>query len=266
MSEGTKQEYGKKKVTVYREGDKGEKLRLEPSEIDLQDWEWVEWTFLDLKEGEFGFISFPDPPRFGPFYSLRSLDSKLFLGKGNKGGSGNVDYSYIALILTPEAPAALASSPEPGTPGAGKIHNRATKENTAPEIVVTYKEVKNDKGEVIDRTLTVTPDPAGLNRGDAATWLFKGLPPNAFACFKFAPGSDTPGFNTGLGPFLAFNACKGDHDVTVEASAMGFAVHYPDPEKYPNFTYHIELRDWQGNILASHDPMIDNLGPPPQGP
>ena len=44
---------------------------------------------------------------------------------------------------------------------------------------------------------------------------------------------------------------------------MGFAVNYPDPETYPRFTYHIELRDWEGKLLASHDPAIDNLGPPP---
>lgn len=258
-------EYVPIKVRVIRNGDK---LTLDPQRIDLRDWEWVEWTFEGLQEGESGFISFAPPlPRLGPFSSLRSFDARHFLGKGNKGPQDprrpGDDYGYLALVLSPESPYALAKSPDVGTAGAGVIHNVATGTNTAPQIHVTYSPPPNPSDPNSPASLEVTPDPVGLNRGDTATWLFEGLPENAFASFKFIPGSNTPDLNAGLGPFLAFNACNGDNGVTVEASAMGFAAAYPDPVQYPGFTYHIELRDWNGKLLASHDPAIDNLGGPP---
>lgn len=250
-------QYVKKTVRVTREGDQ---LRIDPQELNVEDWTWAEWEFEGLEGSEFAFISFSPPlPRFGPFYSLRSLDSKRFLGKGNKGPEGGPpggSYGYRALILDP-------MKPEPAATGVGMIHNLATQENTAPEIHVKYQEVKDGNGEVIDRILTVTPDPVGLNRGDTAIWLFENLPANAFAGFTFAANTGLSGLNPGLGPFVAFNACNGDGNVSVQASAMGFAVNYPDPNTYPRFSYHIELRDWEGNLLASHDPAIDNLGPPP---
>jgi hypothetical protein len=255
-------QYVQKTVRVTREGDQ---LRIDPQELNIEDWAWVEWEFKNLEAGEYGFISFAPPlPRFGPFYSLRSLTGNRFLGKGNKGAesdSSGGSYGYRALVLDP-------TKSEPTATGVGMIHNLATQENTAPEIHVAYSEVKNSQGEVIDRILTVTPNPVGLNWGDTATWFFENLPLNAFAGFQFTPASNisdinTPDMNPGLGPFVAFNASTGDQGATVRANAMGFAVNYPDPKIYPSFTYHIELRDWEGKLLASHDPAIDNLGPPP---
>jgi hypothetical protein len=266
MGSTTNVEYVQKTVVVTREDSR---LTLKPEVIDLKDGEWVQWEFVGLREGEFGFISFAPPlPRLGPFYSLRSLDEKHFLGKGNKGPEDPLhlgdDYGYVALVLSPESTDALARSPKPGTAGAGNIRNVAKVVNTAPEIVVTYSDPDTPGSPP---TLTVSPDPVGLNHGDTATWLFKGLPPDTFACFKFTPDSNTRELNTSLGPFLAFNACDGENDVAVRASGMGFAATYPDPEKHPRFTYHIELRCWDGRRLASHDPAIDNLGSsPPQSP
>ncbi|MEA2604849.1 MAG: hypothetical protein QOF89_5841 [Acidobacteriota bacterium] len=264
MGSTTKVEYVQKTVVVTQ---KDKKLTLQPAAIDLKDGEWVQWNFEGLQEGEFGFISFAPPlPRLGPFYSLRSQDEKHFLGKGNKGPQDpnhpGDDYGYVALVLSAESPVALARSPEPGCDGAGNIHNVAKDVNTAPEVIVTYQDNPG-----LPPTLTVSPDPVGLNRGDTATWLFKGLPSDAFACFKFTPDPETHGLNPGLGPFLAFNACDGENDVAVRASGMGFAAAYPDPERWSRFTYHIELRCWDGKLLVSHDPAIDNLGSsPPQSP
>jgi hypothetical protein len=214
-------------------------LKITPDPIQLGDREWVRWTFEGLQGNEFGFISFAEQyPRLGPFYSIRTLTNTSVLAKGNKGTKG--PFVYTALVLDLDNPTAVAS-------GEGTIENITDKKNTAPEIYVTFH------GE--DSPLEVNPFQVGLNTGDTATWHFLGLPPNAFACFRFD--------NKKLGPFIAFNACNGEDSCTVEASGTGFAVNLPEVEQ---FTYHIELRDWKGKLLGSHDPLIDNLGPPPTNP
>lgn len=252
MSENVTVQYEKQTVTVTRNGTQ---LTITPQEFDLKDGTWVEWEIKDedLQPGEFLFISFAPPaPRLGPFYSLRSFNAKRFLGKGHKkitaGDPTGGSYGYRALILDPAKSTQVAS-------GVGMIRDRATQENTASEIHVTYSEVKDAQGQIIDRLLQVTPNPVGLNTGDTATWLFKELPANTFAFFRF---TDPSGLNPETGPFLAFNANTGGQEITVRASAMGF-----NGGDSTELRYRIELRDWEGNFLASHDPVIDNLGPPP---
>lgn len=255
MSEtGAGVRYVKKTVRVTRNGSQ---LTVEPRELELEDWDWVEWTFEGLEAGEFAFISFAPPaPQFGPFSALRSLDYRSFLGKGHrKIGEKEALYEYEALILT-------FKQDDPVASGAGTIHDRATKQNTSPEILVRYSEVKGIGGKGIQPILEITPNPVGLNRGDTATWIFENLPPNAFPLLQFTPEPTSSGAPAGAGPFVAFNASTGQ-DLSVRASAMGFAVYFPDPALHPTFTYHIEVRDWQGKRLAGHDPAIDNLGPPP---
>ena len=217
-------------------------LKITPETIQLGDREWVRWTFKGLQGNEFGFISFSDAeyPRLGPFYSMR-ISNDGFLGKGNKGLVKS--FAYTVLILDVDKPDAVAS-------GGGTIENTTDRGNTAPEIYVTYDGQKNPP------SLKVAPFEVGLNPGDTATWHFLGLPPDVFACFQFA--------NKKLGPFVTFNACKGEKEgCTVEASGTGFALDVPYEAQY---TYHIELRNWAGTRLASQDPLIDNLGPPPTNP
>jgi hypothetical protein len=255
---GTRIQYVQKTVLVTRNGSQ---LTIDPQEFALENGTWVEWVFEGLQPGEYAFISFAPPaPRLGPFYSLRSLDDKRFLGKGHKkiGGENLAggSYAYRALILAPTQSDAVAS-------GVGMVTNCATQENTSPEIRVKYSEVKDGQGQVIDHVLEVKPDPVGLNWGDTATWVFEDLPANAFPFFQFNSLPEPPEEPPGIGPFVAFNASTSLQDSSARASAMGFAVYYPDPNTYPSFTYHIELRDWEGKLLASHDPAIDNLGPPP---
>jgi hypothetical protein len=228
-------------------------LTIDPAEVQVRDREWVRWEFEGLLEGEFGFISFAPPlPRLGPFNSLRSFDSVSVLGKGNKGTAAGGAYGYRALLLSPDEPEALASA-------VGMVINIATEENTAPEIHVRYKEA--DATHPLPY-LEVSPDPVGLNTGDTATWRFANLPPNAFACFKFE--TVVPGMSEGRGPFIAFSASRGADPDTIEANGTGFSVTMQEPPEH--FSYRIELRDWAGRRLASHDPQIDNLGPLPTPP
>ena len=237
---------GQKIVKVLR---KQGALSMEPERIELADGDWVQWEFPDLAEGQFGFISFAPPlARLGPFHSLRSYSNNLFLGKGNKGILG--DFAYTALILHPDEKNAIAS-------GTGTITNRSGKKNMSPDIEVSY-----DNG-----VITVRPEPLCLNAGDTATWRFVNLPDDAFACFQFDPvtdsqGNPVPGTAGASGPFLAFNACRVDGAGVVEASGMGFTAAIPVDQRPGQFTYHLQLRRWDGTFLAGHDPIIDNLGPP----
>jgi hypothetical protein len=221
-------------------------LTIDPPAVQVDDGDWVRWEFECLEEDEFAFISFAPPlPRFGPFFSLRSYSHDGVLGKGNKGDPPGSAYGYRALVLKLGEPAPEAS-------GVGMISSNASHENTAPEIQVTYQP-GNPPG------LAVTPDPVGLNTGDTAVWRFTNLPANTFACFRF-PSQDesTPE----LGPFENFIACNGDDSTTLEAYGTGFAVK-KKPKLPENIVYRIELRDFAGQLLVSHEPVIDNLGPPP---
>ena len=58
--------------------------------------------------------------------------------------------------------------------------------------------------------------------------------------------------------------CTVDDPDSLRASGSGFAVTLQEPPEH--FSYRIELRDWAGRRLASHDPQIDNLGPLPTPP
>ena len=228
-------------------------LTIHPTEVHVGDREWVRWEFEHLLETEIGFISFASPlPRLGPFYSLRSFGHASFLGKGNKGGPIGDAYGYRALVLSPNEVEAKASA-------VGMVVSTATAKNTAPEIHVKYKEADSTHPVPF---LEVAPYTVGLNTGDTAIWHFDDLPPNAFACFKFDP--TMPGMAEGRGPFIAFSVVNDDGKGSVSASGTGFAVAVP--ELPDHFSYNIEVRDWAGRRLASHDPQIDNLGPLPTPP
>lgn len=222
-----------------------QRVTIDPPEVQVDDGDWVRWEFAGLEEGEFAFISFAPPlPRLGPFYSLRSFSRSAVLGKGNKGVPPGSAYGYRALVLK-------LGDLSPKASGVGMITSNASHENTAPEIRVTYQ-AGNPPG------LAVVPDPVGLNTGDTAIWRFVNLPANAFACFRFV---SEDGSAPELGPFIDFSARSGDDPTALEASGTGFVLNMTKPPD--SFTYRIEIRDWAGQLLVSHEPVIDNLGPPP---
>jgi hypothetical protein len=69
--------------------------------------------------------------------------------------------------------------------------------------------------------------------------------------------------NPALGPFVAFGA-SGDSSRGIEARGTGFAEALVNPPT--QFSYELELWNREGERLAVHDPVIDNLGPPPTNP
>ncbi len=244
-------------ASIARVGDSNQ-ITINPSEIELSDGDWVRWIFPDLPSDQFGFVFFL--PRFGPFHSLRSFSNTQVLGKGNVGLAdlaGN-RYDYTAMILR-------AGEKDPIATGVGTITNKATRVDTAPEVFVTYDPTPGLK---LSEAIKVIPDPVSLNPGDTATWYFVNLPEGAFANFLFVPDSLAPSLRVANGPFMDFYACDGSGPVTVRASGTGFAAApLPENEAWPrNFTYHLEVRNPEGVLIGSHDPVIDNLGVPPTSP
>jgi len=57
------------------------------------------------------------------------------------------------------------------------------------------------------------------------------------------------------------------YNLAADMGGMGFIEALSEEErlKYRQFTYYIQLRNWDGQLLASHEPIIDNLGPPAPG-
>lgn len=245
---------GQRIIEVKRKDTDPAVLELHQKTLDLEAGDWVEWKFHGLSQGEFGFISFkPEAGKFGPFHSLRSHGTDSFLGKGNK-GEGEKTYDYLALILNLNDDKAAAS-------GNGTIHNHVSQKDTTPDIKVIYDEQA--------KTITVIPNEVCLNVGDTATWYFEGVPHHSFVCFKFgsataADGTPVEEMDGASGPFVAFNACK-DEAGMVQASGMGFVAAIPPYRWARKFQYHLQVRDWDGRLLAGHDPIIDNLGPPAPG-
>lgn len=221
-----------KQVNITRSGSQ---LIIDSSPA-IDDGDWVLWQFPKLPDTQLGFVFFESA--FGPFHSLRSRSNTEVLANGNIGGASADSYSYTAIIIEP-------GKDDPVATGTGFIINIATQVTTAPEIFVTYEGTQ---------VLSVSPNPVGLHPGDTATWYFLGLPAGAFADFWFPDSGSTSG------PFLNFYACTGGGLFTVRASGTGFMA---DAAWRNSFTYHIEVRDSNGVLIGSHDPAIDNLGPPP---
>jgi len=240
-------------ITVTKVGGTDDPhLELAPDPVEVHDGDEVVWVFPTLPNDQFGFVFFE--PRLGPFHSLRSASNQEILGKGNVGSQE--DYAYTAMILQLKAKDPIAT-------GTGTIRNRATQVNTSPEVFVTYHPDPPDPqpGQNIPDHLEVTPFELPLNVGDTATWYFVNLPEDAFADFRFDVG--TSNLKESTGPFVAFYACGGDGTVAVRANGTGFVTAIEKKDWLPQYSYHLEVRDAEGKLIGSHDPLIDTLGVPP---
>jgi hypothetical protein len=223
-------------------------LMIDSSDITIGEDGWVLWRFGgDIPPGCVGHIFFPED-RFGPFESLRLLDSKLILGMGKVGISSPRTYSYTALVLDASGAPAYAEG--------GSITNSQESGNTSPDVLVECF-FEDNLGRY---NLDINPSPLYLYTGDTATWHVLHIPEGHFVTLAFYNNSDTR-----LGPFETFSqgralagALPGDQFLAIGA---GFGL----PPTQAQLQYTIELRDAEGNLVAKQDPMIDNLGDPPTG-
>lgn len=240
-----------KPITLTRDVlNHSEHLHPDHDPVEVGDGDEVVWIFPDLPNDQFGFVFFD--PRLGPFHSLRSASNQEVLGRGNVGSQN--DYTYTAMILQ-------LGSTNPIATGTGKLHNRATKVNTTPEVFVTYHQ-NPPPGSNIPNHLEVRPFELPLNPGDTATWYFLNLPEDAFPDFRFDIGTSTT-LKESTGPFVDFYACGGGGVVTVRGNGTGFVTEIEEKDRLPQYHYYLEVRDKDGKLLGSHDPLIDTIGIPP---
>jgi hypothetical protein len=240
----------KKTVTVNREGDT---LILDPALVELESGDWVEWNFLGDLSGNLPIIEFSESPPgelsespFGPFYCLESKPDATVQGKGN--GGEQRDYSYTALLLD--------STEAPATSGEGVVRNLQQPDNTSPVLVVGVRKGEGE-GELF---LDVPSEPLMLFPGDTALWHVSGLPSETFISFLFHPASSHADLDPLVGPFKSLLAHRVQGEEPGVMRVIG--VTFTPMEGQAAYTYQIAVRNSEGAVQVSHDPTIDNLGPP----
>jgi hypothetical protein len=245
-------------VTVTYHETTGD-LTISKPEITYNRGDWVEWTFDKIPPDSFGYLRFDNAPALGPFHTLRSLAERSLVGKGNTRAGGDIRYTYTAMLLSRKEPGVLAVSAD------ASVLQKKAEPDTTPDVTVTYRE---------GQTLQVEPSPVGLNLGDTAIWHFRGFPTGYFATLQFvdSQGEVLPH------PFADFYVTAPLPDQpagTFWANGIGFRTKIVEesPERYAvkvldlpaTLTYHVQVRDSEGRIVSTDDPLIDNLGPPIPG-
>ncbi len=222
-------------------------LTLNPSTVQLGPGDWVEWNFEGVSAEDLAdtlpFIQFDTS--LGPFQCLQSIPPIKVQGKGNTGVAGS--YTYKAGLLG-------EASVEAASP-VGSVVNPPQDENTSPVATVKFKAGAEDTVEIDINPTT----PLTLCKGDTVLWHVLGLPPETSISFQFNLADST--LDPLVGPFESLLV-----DRVVEGQGVGLmriiGTNF-NPDDRDQYTYHIALRDASGNVLASHDPVIDNLGQPP---
>ena len=190
--------------------------------------------FSNVPAGYLPWIRFEDD--LGPFQCLQLVPSYHRQGKGNVGT--NASYTYTAWLLP--------HGDVPPISGSATVVNLQQAPNTSPEVVVRYH----------DGLLDVQPEELTLSPGDTAIWNVFGLPrvtsssSGSIPCrLPGAPGGAVRDRFSPAGRWSRQAGCYLRRQLQCFRNALGY-------------TYHIGVRNSSGIVVASHDPMIDNLGEP----
>jgi len=213
-------------------------------EIGLEPENGIQWNFEGVPPESVPFIQFETG--LGPFQCLQVVAGNMVQGQGNIGTNGE-SFPYTALLLN--------ATGVQGPPRAGVVKSPTQDANTSPVVVVT---VRNDSTPF---DLNVDPPNLTLFPGDTALWHVHNLPADHFVGFSFTLPA---GGQSLLGPFqslLINGPVAGESSDVVRIIGDIFT-----PGDTTEFTYHVTLRDASGTVVASHDPVIDNLGDPPGPP
>ena len=212
-------------------------LTLDPSSVQLAQGDWVEWQFSNVPQGCIPWISFEG---LGPFQCLQLVPNTTTVqGKGNVGT--NASYTYTAWLLTYGGVSAKSDS--------AVVVNLQQAPNTSPEVVVRYH----------DGLLDVQPEELTLSPGDTAIWNVFGLPADHFVILQFDR------LASAAHPEALFESFLNCRPVDPSGGVLICGINFNAFGNASEYTYHIEVRDSSGMVVASHDPTIDNLGLPPLG-
>ncbi len=224
--------------------------------VELEPGDWVEWWFVNVPQETIPWIQFAHA--LGPFQCLQEVAPGVVQGKGNVGAATDAaggEYAYQVLVLDAQG------VPKPYKIS-GSVLNRSTVRNTSPEVVVEV--------DLKKRTLSTQPKILGLSVGDTAIWHVRNIPATHAVTFRF-DGPLPPGANRLSGLFESILTSRDlEHPDALRVYGTGFGP--PASGKTGSYQYYIDVRDPSGSIVASDDPVIDNLGQPgppgddPEGP
>jgi hypothetical protein len=214
-------------------------------EINLDLHDEVHWIFPSTSH--IPHIHFPagdshNNRQFGPFQYIERSSGGL-VALGNTGFAGS--YPYILTLLDEDGPVFTSAEVV--------ITNLASTPDTSPEAVIQYQP---PVVQGLPPTLLVTPNPLSLEVGRTATWRIKGIPAGHFVTFRFDD------VHPATGPFASLSLSRGVGDCW-RANATDFLFDLAPLIPLPaQISYHVALRNAQGQVLVSHDPVIEPLGPP----
>ena len=232
-------------------------LTLDPSTVQLEPGDWVQWRFVGMPPGTLPVIKFNESEfPFGPFQCLQSkpgntVKGEIVQGTGNNGKDR--EYHYTAMLL--DTHDELAS-------GVGSVRNLATTKDTSPVCEVQVVEEPPENNEK-NYSLHLASETLMLFEGDTAYWEVFDLPADCFISLLFTSGHTN--LNPLVGPFGSLAAAL---PVEGEEKRVMRVVgpHFTPQENAQRYTYQIAIRDSSGKVLVSKDPVIDNLGQPPEPP
>lgn len=231
-------------VTVTYDQNTGA-LKIDKETIQIAQGDWVKWTFLGNPPGSFGYLSFKNAPRLGPFHSLRSSSGEVVVGKGNSGTSSEtpLEYKYTAMLLNREKETGVLARSQEGT-----VLQHTAPKDTTPDVTVTYQGT--------GQPLLVEPYYLRLNVGDTAVWHFLDFLPGHFATLQFDSTEGNP-----FTDFYITAPLPGQPAGTFRANGIAFGKNV-NLEVGTRLSYHVQVRNQDGEIVSNDDPLIDNLGPP----
>jgi hypothetical protein len=213
--------------------------------IDLEAGDTVEWVFQNVPLGDLVYIHFNDPSNqpFGPFQALQPAGNSV-KGIGNSGVPGA--YSYTALVLDQSGPIAISEV-------TASIINLSIVMDTVSETLGSIVYIPGDPPAV-----QVKPHILRMQGRDTAIWLVEGLREDFFLTFRF---DDFPDSMTG--PFRSFSLSRAFGTTRLAIGTNFDGDLRTQGEPLAQITYFVEARDSQGVVIASHDPVIEPLGSPP---
>jgi plastocyanin len=212
-------------------------------EVEIGPGDSVEWVFSSVPAGLLPFVHFPsevdlEGQQFGPFQYLEPSPTGV-VALGNNGKARH--YEYIVLLLDTHGARATST-------GSHRIVNSSTMEDTSPDATVHYDPEQN--------LVAVHPPVLHLQPGRTAIWYITGVPLGHFVTFHF------DGFPKPMtGPFLSFSMSRGFNRSWL-ANGADFSGALAGQSQV---MYHVRVRNAQGIVVGSGDPVIDPLGSPPNG-
>lgn len=210
--------------------------------VTLAAGDAVEWVFDTPPSNCLAFVRFEtqEDGWFGPFESLTPSPERV-TATGNNGIPGS--YAYTLMILDDNGVRATATT-------SLTVENTSTQVDTSPRATVFF----NPSIEDLNQRVIVTPNDLAVGQGQTAIWHIypENILPGHFVTVHFDGFPEKPM----LGPFQSFSMSPGFGALVARGENLA-------TESASQITYHVRVRNSNGTIVGSGDPVIEPLDSPP---